>query len=670
MKVSLLKIFVSAIVCLIPTIMSADGLNRRYEELPLGTIKPDGWLREMLVRQRDGVTADLDRIYPQVVGERNGWLGGDGDQWERGPYWIDGLLPMAYILDDEELKSKAQRWIEWTLASQQESGQFGPVKDYPVEPGIQRTKAEDWWPRMVMLKVLQQYYSATGDERVLAFLDKYFRYQLKTLPEKRLNHWTYWSLYRACDNMIVALWLYQKTGQEYLLDLCRVLHDQSHDFTRMFLETEDLGQLGSIHCVNLAQGLKEPVVYWQMDSQQKYLDAVDKCFRDLRIHAGYPNGMYGGDESLHGNNPVQGVELCSIVEMMYSLEEMIKITGSTAFADHLERVTFNALPAQMTDDLKEHQYFQQTNQVSITRGPHNFDNVYDGTSSLMGVLCGFPCCLCNLHQAWPKFTQNLWYSTKDGGLAAMTYAPCHFTTKVGGVELTISEKTYYPMDGKVVVEISMPARKSVNMPISFRIPSWTHEPKVTVCGESVSVKAGETAVIDRKWKNGDIVVLDFPMSLKMDKWYENSVALERGPLVYALKIDEKWEKVPLDPAERKGDYYWQVTAASPWNYALPFNAYKTPEKYFTVSIDQDKLKGNWYWSGDASPITITTQAGIVEEWHMYNGDAGPMPFTAQRSRVPKNGPSSLVPDNKMHTVELIPYGCTTLRITEFPLITR
>ena len=71
MKVSLLKIFVSAIVCLIPTIMSADGLNRRYEELPLGTIKPDGWLREMLVRQRDGVTADLDRIYPQVVGERN-----------------------------------------------------------------------------------------------------------------------------------------------------------------------------------------------------------------------------------------------------------------------------------------------------------------------------------------------------------------------------------------------------------------------------------------------------------------------------------------------------------------------------------------------------------------------------------------------------------------------
>ena len=171
-----LLFFISALLMTF-TSAYARGLNRVYEELPLGTVKPDGWLREMLQRQRDGVTADLDMIYPQVVGERNGWLGGDGDQWERGPYWIDGLLPMAYILDDAQLKAKAQRWVEWALASQQESGQFGPVTDYPKESGIQRTNSEDWWPRMVMLKVLQQYYNATSDERVLTFMDRYFRYQ-------------------------------------------------------------------------------------------------------------------------------------------------------------------------------------------------------------------------------------------------------------------------------------------------------------------------------------------------------------------------------------------------------------------------------------------------------------------------------------------------------------
>ena len=654
---------------LFPLVLDATELNRTYEELPLGTIKPDGWLREMLVRQRNGITSCLDDVYPQVVGERNGWLGGNGDQWERGPYWIDGLLPMAYMLDDDVLKAKAQRWVDWTLASQREDGQFGPVKDYPKEAGIQTTKAEDWWPRMVMLKVLQQYYNATQDVRVLTFLDRYFRYQLKTLPDKPLDYWTYWSLYRACDNMLVALWLYQKTGQEYLLELCDLLHQQSFDFTHMFLDTEELGRTGSIHCVNLAQGLKEPVVYWQMRPEQKYLDAVDKCFADLRIHAGYPNGMYGGDESLHGNNPVQGVELCSVVEMMYSLEEMMKITGNIAFADHLERIAFNALPTQMTDDFREHQYFQQTNQVSITRGCHNFDNTYDGTSSLMGVLCGFPCCLCNLHQGWPKFAQNLWYTSKDGGLTAMTYAPCHFTTVVDDVEVTVAEKTYYPMDGIVTVEISIPKRRSVRMPVSFRIPSWAEGATVTICGESVSARAGQMVTVEREWENGDVVILEFPMKVKLDKWYENSVAVERGPLVYALKIEEKWEKVPLEPSEHKGEYYWQVTAAGLWNYAFPFKAFEQPEEHFTVTVDDGKLMSDWYWSQEAAPVTITADAGVVEEWHMYNGDAGPLPFTARRNRA-QGGKSTLVPDETLRRIELIPYGCTTLRITEFPLITR
>jgi hypothetical protein len=73
-----------------------------YMELPLGTIKPQGWLKEMLVRQKNGATGHLNELYPLVMNERNGWLGGDGDQWERGPYWIDGLLPLAYILNDQE----------------------------------------------------------------------------------------------------------------------------------------------------------------------------------------------------------------------------------------------------------------------------------------------------------------------------------------------------------------------------------------------------------------------------------------------------------------------------------------------------------------------------------------------------------------------------------------
>lgn len=165
------------------------ALNRKYEELPLGSIRPEGWLREMLVRQRDGISADLDETYPQVMGERNGWLGGDGDQWERGPYWIDGLLPLAYVLDDDRLKEKVRPWVEWALASQKEDGSFGPMQDYPNELGLQRDNAMDWWPRMVVLKFLQQHYNATGDRRVIDFMLKYFRYQLETTSRKSEGKW-------------------------------------------------------------------------------------------------------------------------------------------------------------------------------------------------------------------------------------------------------------------------------------------------------------------------------------------------------------------------------------------------------------------------------------------------------------------------------------------------
>ena len=166
-----------------------------YMELPLGAIKPKGWLLEQLNLMRDGLTGHLDEIYPEVVGESNGWLGGDGDGWERGPYWIDGLLPLAYILNDDSLKAKAQDWVDWSLNNQQEDGYFGPVpfKDKVDRiPGVQRTKRQDWWPKMVMLKVLQQYYSATNDQRVIILMDKYFRYQLKQLPKEPLDFLTFW----------------------------------------------------------------------------------------------------------------------------------------------------------------------------------------------------------------------------------------------------------------------------------------------------------------------------------------------------------------------------------------------------------------------------------------------------------------------------------------------
>ena len=655
-------IVIAAIVCAACT--RDAGLSRAYEELPLGAIKPQGWLREILERQRDGITATLDESYPQVMGDDNGWLGGEGDRWERGPYWIDGLLPLAYILDDQTLKDKAQRWVEWALASQREDGFFGPDKGYPYVEGLQRGMPLDWWPRIVMLKVMQQYYNATSDERVMQFFDAYFKYQLATLPNEPLDKWTFWARYRAGDNLDVVLWYYSKTGKPWLLELAELIHSQSFDFTGEFLKGELLSTPGSIHCVNLAQGLKEPMVYWQYAKEQKYLDATYKGIADIRRFNGFANGMFGGDEALHGNDPRQGSELCSAVELMFSYEQMLKISGDTRFADELERVAFNALPAQISSDFKYHQYFQKPNQAQVILGLHNFDVGQKGTGQVFGFLTAYPCCLSNHHQGWPKFTQNLWYSTPGEGLAALVYSPCTVETEILGTKVRISEETCYPMDG--LVSFTINTSSPVSFTLELRIPAWCKEPEILLNGEPVD--GGEPIVrIERSWNDGDALTLRLPMEVEISRWHENSAAVERGPLVYALGLEEnwKWQDFSGDTRKEFGDGCFEVLTSSEWNYALVDHQLKDPGS-ISVSIDSTKLAGPWYWTMEGAPLSLKLEAARIPDWTLYNGDCGPLPWSL--------GSGADVNDLTSHEktgtkeISLVPYGCTKLRISQFPVI--
>ena len=452
--------------CALPLAAQGPVFNRApleatfYAELPLGSIRPQGWLSEQLRRQAEGLTGHLDEIYPEVMGENNAWLGGDGDAWERGPYWIDGLLPLAYILDDPSLKEKAGRWVEAMLSSQQEDGYFGPAEDHPFVYGLQRGSSHDWWPKMVALKILKQYYMASGDPRVIDLMLNYFRYQKENLPDLPLDHWTSWGRWRGGDNLEVVLWLYDITGEDFLLDLAAVLHSQTAPWTDLFTDGSVFSVQNSLHCVNLAQGFKEPTVWWQYSHSEKDKEAPVRAVEAIRHTIGLPTGLWAGDELIHFASPTRGSELCTAVEMMFSLEEMLRISGDIRWADYLERVAYNALPTQVDDAFMNKQYYQQTNQIACTRDWRPFSTPHDDVDNLFGTLNGYPCCLSNMHQGWPKFTQNLWYATADGGLAALVYAPCEVKSVLGGKETLIREITYYPFDDSVWFQIDFTGRKA------------------------------------------------------------------------------------------------------------------------------------------------------------------------------------------------------------------
>lgn len=638
-------------------------LQKTYIELPIGAIKAEGWMQEQLIRMKNGMTGNLDKIYEKVMGPRNGWLGGDGDVWERGPYWIDGLLPLAYLLDDDGLKEKVKPWIEWTLASQKPNGYFGPDTDRPYERGLQRSNAHDWWPKMVMLKIMQQHYSATGDQRVINFMTQYFKYQLAELPKTPLGNWTFWGAQRGGDNLMMVYWLYNITGEPFLLELGELIHKQTFNWTDVFLNQDHLSRQLSMHCVNLAQGFKEPVVYYQQNKEQKQIDAVKKAVIDIRRTIGLPTGLWGGDELLRFGEPTTGSELCTAIEMMFSLEEMLEITGDVQWADYLERVAYNALPTQITDDFSARQYYQQTNQVAATREWREFTTPHDDTDVIFGELNGYPCCTSNMHQGWPKLVQNLWYATADNGIAALVYGPSNVKAKVAnGITVQIKEETNYPFDEAINFKFSFADKKTKKafFPFHLRIPEWCKAAIIRINGEVVNADnySGEITKISREWQQGDILTLELPMEITSSEWYSRAAVIERGPLVYALKMNEQWEKKTFGPEEQDyGQWYYEVTSDSQWNYGLMEDDLKPQNIKQKFTIEKKNTVAAYPWNVENAPIVIKTKGYPVKGWKIDRGSTGKVPYYTQQG-----GDFGEAQD-----IELIPYGCTTLRITEFPI---
>lgn len=636
-------------------------------ELPLGTIKPKGWLEQQLMVMAAGSTGHLDEIHAKIAND-NGWLGGKGDGWEETPYWLDGAVPLAYLLNDERLKAKVLRYINWTLDHQRPSGYFGPLTKGERENGIQITadncgEGEDWWPKMVMLKVLQQYYEASNDKRVVPFMTKYFAYQSKVLDKCPIGKWTEWATSRGAENVMMAQWLFRITGDKSLLELADKIEKQSfpwstwlgnRDWVMNAAANQTEEKWMTRHAVNVGMALKSPVVNYERTHDQKYVEAIKTGWSDLMLLHGLPMGIFSGDEDLHGNDPTQGVELCAIVEAMFSLEKIIAVTGDIRYMDALERMTFNALPAQTTDDFNMKQYFQIANQVQISRGVFDFSLPFDrGMNNVLGLRSGYTCCTANMHQGWTKFASHLWYAAADTGIVAVQFSPSEVSMNIGSGPVTITEQTDYPFSDMVNFVISTKAPNSFSL--TMRIPSWCEEAEIRVNGQVVQkTKGGLLATVKRSWKNGDKVALHLPMKVALSGWAKNSKAVERGPLVYALKVAEKWEK---GTDEREGEYF-SVFPAGDWNFGLVESSVKNPAG---LKVNVRPIAQQFRWNQKNAPVEITAAARKIPGWVAVNG-------VAHQPVSERGGLYRGEVDQRISDIILIPYGFTKVRVVAFPVV--
>lgn len=641
-------------------------LRNAYIRLPLGSVRPEGWLKDQLEAQAAGLTGNLDDFWPDLVS--SSWHGGDGEAWERGPYYLDGLVPLAFLLDDPGLKAKVMKWIEPLLASSQDSGWYGPAKN------------KDRWPLAVANKVLMQYYEATGDQRAMEVLRKYFRYLHDTPPDWPDKDWRG---VRAMENAVTGYWLFRQTGEKWILETIESIEKNSYDWTAYYekfpwdsvsvadkkipLNWKADGL--TAHVVNNAMAIKYPGLWFQQSGDKRYRDAVTAGIKKYDINHGQVAGRFSGDEHLSGNTPDRGSELCSVVEYMFSMEELYEILGDNSLADRLELLTFNALPGTTSPDMWSHQYDQQSNQVLVTAAKRAWTSNGD-YANIYGLMPEFACCLANMHQGWPKFTESLWMATNDNGVAAVSYSPSTLVAKVaGGRTVNIEEVTEYPFRGDVTLKIK--TDRPVRFPVYLRVPGWSGAITFSYKGKTLTAQAGESARLYEKWDDGDTITFGIPLKIRTERRCNNSMAVLRGPLYFSLRIkkDYKNVKINYDNFGYKGSVDWEIYPESAWNFGLMYDT-GNPERGFEVNENRITKypfadKGDMIWAVDSgryiiwekdAPVVIKTRGMLIPEWKIKNNSADLPPV------------SPVKPEGTAEIIELVPYGAAKLRITEFPVI--
>ena len=656
----------------------------KFNELPISAIQPTGWLKKTLETQRDGLTGNLENAqYPfQQI-----WWGADSTSGNRGAekwwpyeqngYWLDGMVRTGYLLNDKFLIDKSTAQTNYVLNHPDKAGYMGPRF-------MKKSAEGDRWAHLVFFRSLLAQYSATGDTKILDKLKQHY-----------FSDYYPHSGAREVMNTEIMLGVYNHTGDTAILNWALQVYQ---GFIRRFGNTDCTpayfmeDEPSDAHGVTYNELAKLGAMFYMATGNKEYLAASVSAYKRIDKYHLMVDGVNVSSEKLR--TPVDalaGHETCDISDMTWSLGYLLMATSNADYADKIERAMFNAAPSVTTSDFKALQYFSSVNQVIADK---TSAHVPQGTGG--GAMSYAPnpftqCCPGNVTRMMPNFTTRLWMRDRNNGLVAAMFSPSRVTYKVGVKqnEVIIDEQTNYPFSDTIDFIFSM--SQNTKFPFTFRIPQWCKKPTILLNGKKINVKAetGTYVTLNREFRTNDKISLILPQEFKILTSADDGVSIERGPLLYALKIDEDWQVDKNDKRSTPEFPAYNLYAKSPWNYALDLNP-ENLEKQITLV---KKEMTDTPWSIKSSPIELRVPAKLLNGWTIekkteiteercqpirnekgfvirwdfvgYKTVKGDFNFTpALPASV--NIPAML--DSKEQQITLVPYGCTKLRVTIFPKV--
>lgn len=607
-----------------------------------GEITASGWLREQLLRNKDGIGGHLDELEPLMIHtpyteqrtEQN-WGGPGWGAEISGNYWY-GFICLAFALQDEELIAKATAWVDAVLANQEEDGYMGAY-------AVTDNRREDYnaWGTACGMRAMLAYYDATGREEVFTAV---YRCML-WFCDNWADHKTPYAGHAITEPMLEC---YAKTGDKRLLDFA-LAYDAFMEADNTYLSStsymlSDKWQYNANHTVAYGICLRRLLNLYGATNDPRYLAAAENGLRKLREKSMHLTGApVGNDEWLSPVGMVNESETCNFAMYQYDYVLYEQLTGNSIYGEYREQLVFNAAEGARKKDERAIAYMTMPNQFECSENATR-SHIW---ATMYAPCVPTSCCPVYSVHVIPDYVNSLLLHDAADDLYIHAYGPCQLRS--GSFQLDID--TLYPFSEQVQITI----HKAPDTPktIHFHVPSWCTAPTISCNGEAVS-----TCSIERQWQAGDKITLTFPMTPQIvqiddtDAGNKQPLAVQCGPLVYSLPLSEAWQAIGNGYARTPLPENWTWYNVIPTEPLQKNTAMDFPTAQATAKVEF--LPENGYvW--EKPPVRVTLD--LYKAPYAYCG------WFVHSAKEPAGQVQSVT---ERYTATLVPYGCTALRITYFP----